>query len=122
MKKIFALALAVLTLALCFAGCGGPKGATLDDVKKAGKLVVATSPDFPPFESLEGGEVVGIEPEIMELICAELGVELEIVQMDFDSVLIGIQAAKYGCSPILTTTLHRSSLLRKAARSPARLT
>ena len=25
---------------------------TLDDVKKAGKLVVATSPDYPPFESI----------------------------------------------------------------------
>ena len=97
MKKIFALALAVLTLALCFAGCGGPKGATLDDVKKAGKLVVATSPDYPPFESIEGGEVVGIEIDIMKLICKELGVELEIAQMDFDSVLLGIQSAKYDC-------------------------
>ena len=29
------------------------------------------------FESLEGGKVVGIEVDIMELIAAELGVELE---------------------------------------------
>ncbi len=97
MKKIIALVLAVMMMATCFAACGGTKGATLADVKKAGKLVVATSPDFPPFESVEGGKVVGIEVDIMELICAELGVELEIVQMDFDSVLIGIQAAKYDC-------------------------
>ncbi|MBE6983262.1 MAG: transporter substrate-binding domain-containing protein [Ruminococcaceae bacterium] len=97
MKKIIALVLAVMMMALCFTGCG-PKGATLKDVQKAGKLVVATSPDFPPFESLEGGKVVGIEVDIMELICKELGVELEIVQMDFDSVLVGIQAAKYDCA------------------------
>lgn len=96
MKKIIALVLAVMMMALCFTGCG-PKGASLADVQKAGKLVVATSPDFPPFESLEGGKVVGIEVDIMELICKELGVELEIVQMDFDSVLVGIQAAKYDC-------------------------
>lgn len=97
MKKIIALILAVMMMATCFAACGGTKGATLADVKKAGKLVVATSPDFPPFESLEGNEVVGIEVDILELICDELGVELEIVQMDFDSVLVGIQAAKYDC-------------------------
>ena len=98
MKKIIALVLVMIMAAACLTACGGAKGATLADVQKAGKLTVATSPDFPPFESLEGGEVVGIEIDILNLICAELGVELEVVQMDFDSVLIGIQAAKYDCA------------------------
>ena len=98
MKKIIALVLALVMVAACLTACGGAKGATLKDVQKAGKLMVATSPDFPPFESLEGGKVVGIEVDILELIAKELGVELEIVQMDFDSVLIGIQAAKYDCA------------------------
>ena len=98
MKKIIALVLALVMIAACLTACGGAKGATLKDVQKAGKLTIATSPDFPPFESLEGNEVVGIEVDIMELICAELGVEAEFVQMDFDSVLVGIQAAKYDCA------------------------
>ena len=98
MKKIIALVLVMIMAAACLTACGGAKGATLADVQKAGKLTVATSPDFPPFESLEGGEVVGIEIDILNLICAELGVELEVVQMDFDSVLIGIQAAKNDCA------------------------
>ena len=96
MKKIFTLMLAVLMVATLFTGCS-PKGATLAEIKKAGKMVVATSPDFPPFESIEGGQVVGIEVDIMKLVCKELGVELEIVDMDFDSVLIGVQSAKYDC-------------------------
>ena len=96
MKKMIAMTLAVLMMALCLTACSA-KGPTLADVQKAGKLTVATSPDFPPFESLEGGKVVGIEVDIMELICKELGVELEIVQMDFDAVLVGIQTAKYDC-------------------------
>ena len=95
MKKLFALIL-VLVMCLGLAACGA-KGPTLADVQKAGKLVVATSPDFPPFENLEGGEVVGIEVEIMELICAELGVELELKQMNFDSVLPGVKSGKYDC-------------------------
>jgi len=96
MKKIIALALMAIMILCSFAGCGA-KGKTLAEVKEAGKLTVATSPDFPPFESIEGGEVVGIEVDIMNLIAKELGVELEIVQMDFDSVLLGVQSAKYDC-------------------------
>jgi len=98
MKKIIALILALVMACACLTACGGAKGATLKNVQKAGKLVIATSPDFPPFESLEGNEVVGIEVDIMNLICDKLGVEAEFVQMDFDSVLIGIQAAKYDCA------------------------
>ena len=96
MKKIIAIVLCVCTLLCSLTACG-KKGKTLAEVKEAGQLVVATSPDFPPFENLEGGEVVGIEVEIMKLVCQKLGVELKIVQMDFDSVLIGVQSAKYDC-------------------------
>ena len=96
MKKIIALALVAIMILCTFAGCGA-KGKTLAQVKEAGKLTVATSPDFPPFESLEGDKVVGIEVDILTLIAKELGVELEIVQMDFDSVLLGVQTAKYDC-------------------------
>ena len=113
MKKIIALVLALVMVCACLTACGGAKGATLKNVQKAGKLVIATSPDFPPFESLEGNEVVGIEPDIMKLICDKLGVEAEFVQMDFDSVLIGIQAAKYDCamSGITVTPAREKNML-----------
>ena len=96
MKKIIALILCLATLMCLFTACGA-KGKTLAEVKKAGKLTVATSPDFPPFESLEGNEVVGIEVDILNLIAKELGVELEIISMDFEAVLLGVQSAKYDC-------------------------
>jgi len=114
MKKILALILAVATLCCLLTACGA-KGKSLDEVKEAGKLVVATSPDFPPFESLEGKDkkVVGIEVDILEKICKELGVELDIVQMDFDSVLMGIQSAKYDCgmSGITVTEERKENML-----------
>ena len=103
-KKIAAVVLSVLMLACCLTACGG--GATLDSVKKAGKLTIATSPDFPPFEELQAdGSVTGIEIDILNLICEELGVTLDIKQMNFDSVLPGIQAGKYdvGVSGISVT-------------------
>lgn len=113
MKKIICVLIAALMLMTCLAGCGG-SGKTLADVQKAGKLTIATSPDFPPFESLgENGEVFGIEIDILNLICAELGVELEINQMDFESVLPGIQAGKYdvGVSGISVTPEREENTL-----------
>lgn len=94
MKKIIALVLALVMAAACLTACGG-SGVSLADVQKAGKLVIATSPDFPPFENLENGEVVGIEIDIMNLVCEKLGVELVIEQMDFESVIPGINAGKF---------------------------
>ena len=99
MKKLLSLILAASMLLACvlaFSSCG-KKGKTLDEVKAAGELVVATSPDFPPFENLENGEVVGIEVEILKEICKQLGVKLTLKQMDFDSVLPGVQACKFDC-------------------------
>ena len=96
LKKILALSLALILVVCCLTACGA-KGPTLADVQKAGKLVVATSPDFPPFENLEGGEVVGIEVDLMEMICEKLGVELVLEQINFDAVLTGVQSGKYDC-------------------------
>ena len=112
MKKIIAFLMAALMMALCLAGCG-PKGKNLAAVQEAGKLTVATSPDFAPFESLEGGKVVGIEVDIMEIVCQELGVQLEIIQMDFDSVLLAVQSAKYDCgmSGITVTADRQKNML-----------
>ena len=118
MKKMIAIALAVLMLCACLTACGGAaeeakKVATLDSVKSAGKLTIATSPDFPPFEELNAdGSVTGIEIDILNLICEKMGVELEIKQMDFDSVLPGVQAAKYdvGVSGISVTPAREKNV------------
>ena len=105
MKKILSLILCAalcFTLALSLTSCGYD-----------GKLVVATSPDFPPFENLVDGEVVGIEVEIMEKICDELNYELVFEQIIFDSVLPGIEAGKYDCgmSGITVTPERAESVL-----------
>ena len=118
MKKIIALTLAILMMAVCFTGCTGSDTtisvATLESVKAAGKLVMATSPDFPPFEELQSdGSIVGIEIDIMNLICEKMGVTLEIKTMNFDSVVPGIVAGKYdvGVSGISVTPDREKNVL-----------
>ena len=113
MKKLLAIVVSAILLLTCLAGCGSA-GASLAQVQKAGKLTIATSPDFPPFESLaEGGKVEGIEIDILNLICEKLGVELVINQMDFDSVLPAIAAGKYnvGVSGISVTEKRQKNAL-----------
>ena len=113
LKKVIALGLVFIMAMACLTACGGQK-LTVESVQKAGKLVIGTSPDFPPFESLSAdGKVEGIEIEIMELICQELGVELEIKQMDFDSVLPGVQTGKFnvGVSGISVTPEREKNTL-----------
>ncbi len=111
MKKLVSLILALALLCgacLAFTSCGA-KGKTLDEVKAAGELVVATSPDFEPFEFLEGTTVVGIEVDIMKLVCEELGVNLKLEQIAFDSVLPGVQAGNFDCGMSgITVTEERS--------------
>ena len=105
MKKFLCVLMTAVMMLALLSGCGA-SGKTLAQVQEAGKLTVASSPDFPPFESLgENGEVFGIEIDILNLICAELGVTLDIQQIDFDSVLPGVQAGKYdaGASGISVT-------------------
>lgn len=92
MKKIISLLLALTLL------CGAMFTlASCNKDKTEGTLTVATSPDFPPFENLENGEVVGIEIDIIKEICKELNYELKIEQIDFDSVIPGVQEGKYDC-------------------------
>lgn len=112
MKKFLAIVLAALLMLCCLTGCG-EKGKTLAEVKKAGVITMATSPDFPPFENLDGTEVVGIEVDVMKLVAKELGVELKIEQMDFDSVLPGVQAGKFdvGVSGISVTPAREKNTL-----------
>ena len=92
-KKIIALLLAVV-MVLAFAACGpeGTKGSSANDNDaNAGEtgeaLVMGTNAAFPPYEFVENGEIVGIDAEIAAAIAEKLGMELEIKDMAFDSLI-----------------------------------
>ena len=49
-----------------------------------GTLVMATNAEFPPYESLDGENVVGIDADIARAIADKLGMDLRIDNMEFD--------------------------------------
>ena len=93
MKKIIALALAVLMVACVFAGCSKKEANELNTVE-AGKLIMATNAAFPPYEFIEGNEIVGIDAEIAGAIAEKLGLELQIDDMEFDSIVESVKGGK----------------------------
>lgn len=59
-----------------------------------GKLTMATNATFPPYEYLEGNEITGIDAEIAAAIADKLGLELQIDDMEFDSITEAIKSGK----------------------------
>ncbi len=61
------------------------------DASKADKqLVVATNASFAPFEYKEGDKFAGIDMEIAAYIAEKLGLELVIMDMDFEAVVTSV--------------------------------
>ena len=114
MKKLFAVLL-TLAMVLSLAACGAkketpaekpaeapaetpaetpaePEAPALETIT-AGKLTVATSPDFAPYEFYAIAEdgtpsLAGFDMSLAQYIADYLGLELEVVPMDFDGVLM----------------------------------
>ena len=86
MKKLTAILLA-LTMILSLASFAAAEGIETID---PGKLTISTSPEYTD----DNGNIVGIEPDMMKLICEKIGLELVIDAMDFDSALLAAQQGK----------------------------
>ena len=110
MKKILAIILAAMMLVSVFAlaSCGDAKDAadtnnnaneTADGTNDGAaapkeKLIMATNASFPPYEFYENEVIVGIDAEIAAAIAEKLGMELEIQDMEFGSILGAVQSGK----------------------------
>lgn len=99
--KVVSVAL-VGAMGFAIAGCGSSaKKLTVEE----GKLIMATNAFFPPYEFYEGDRIVGIDQEIASEVATRLGLELEIQDIEFDSIVAGVQSGKYdiGCAGMTVT-------------------
>ena len=96
-KKVLSLLL-VTACVFSMAACGSKKddGAKSDSGDKAKKetLVMATNAEFPPYEFYEGDKVVGIDADIAAAVAEEMGMELKIEDMAFDSIIAAVTSGK----------------------------
>lgn len=100
MKKIVSFILVALMICTVFAGCGS----TSDSITiTEGKLTVATSPDFAPYEFYalnENGEptLAGFDMALAQYIADYMNLELEVIPMDFDGTISELGAKKVDLS------------------------
>lgn len=110
MKKIIHTIIAV-TAVLVLAACGSGSTSTSTDgssqtdqsdqlaaIKEAGVLKVATSADFAPFEfhTIVNGkdQIVGADIDMVNAIAEELGVKVELLDLEFNAVLTALNQGK----------------------------
>ena len=96
MKYSFGKLIVFILLITILAACGDNTASpTSNDSKDKKVLKMATSADFPPFESRDiKGEFIGFDIELAKIIAKELGYELEIEDMKFDGLVGALQAKR----------------------------
>jgi polar amino acid transport system substrate-binding protein len=95
-KKVIAIvgvACMAALLTAC-AGSGTKTETTAAEQKEAGKLVMVTNAEFPPYEYYDKNEIVGIDVDIARAIADKMGVELDVQDMAFDSLIPAVQSGK----------------------------
>ncbi len=89
----------------------------LGRIRNAGKLTVATSPYYAPQEFIDDAKegqarYVGADMELARLIAERMGVELEIVPMEFTEVLSTVAEGEYDLAiSALSFTSGRATML-----------
>jgi len=74
-----------------------PYTSPADVDRSNGTLIMATNAYFEPYEYYEGTTVVGIDPSMMQAVADKLGMELQIEDMEFDSIITAVQSGKASC-------------------------
>ena len=88
-----------LTIAVLFAvsavGTSVSADTTFDKIKKTGQVTVGTEAAFPPFEFVQDGKIVGYGKDMLDIIIADLGVELNQLDLPWQGILPGVLAGKF---------------------------
>ena len=88
-KKIIAAAMAALVTVMSLAGCGSTAANTT--TSSNGTLVVGTNAAFPPFEYVgDDGNPDGFDIALIKAIGDKIGMEVQIQDMEFDSLVSSI--------------------------------
>lgn len=100
-KKVSLLIMIILIGSILLMGCNSSDVPpySLEGVKNKGKIIMGTNADYPPNEfhiMVDGKDkIVGSDIEIGKYIANKLGVELEIKDMEFNSLLGGLSTGMF---------------------------
>ncbi len=102
MKKMLAMLLATVLCVMTFTGCGNDTTKNVDgttsvvdenssETENGKVLIVGTNAEFPPFEYVgDDGEIDGFDIALIKAIAAKMDMEVEVQNMEFDSLISAI--------------------------------
>ena len=76
-------------------GGNGETAAPTVPTVQEGILQVGSCLDYPPFESVEGGDEVGFDVDLTEEVASRLGLEVEWVRTDFDTIFTAVAGGQF---------------------------
>lgn len=85
---------------------------------------MATNAEFPPYESVDGETIVGVDVDMMQAVCDEIGMELKVENMEFDSIIAAVQSGKADvgvAGMTVTPTVRKTYPLHRAMQRRHRL-
>ena len=85
----------ILLAAMVLFAAASAQARTLDEIKKDGKIVMATEGAFPPFNLFKGPTLAGFEVDIGEALAKKLGVKVEWRALSFDALLAGLRQDRW---------------------------
>jgi polar amino acid transport system substrate-binding protein len=68
---------------------------SIDDIKKDGKIIIATEGQFAPFNYFQGAKLTGFEVEVAEAVAAKMGLKVEWKALSFDALLTGLRQDRW---------------------------
>jgi polar amino acid transport system substrate-binding protein len=101
--RVLVPAVALVMVAAACGGTGDDDGTTNGQSPEApafetiqeGMLIVASCLDYPPFESVEDGDEVGFDIDLTEAIAGKLGLEVEWLRIDFDTIFTAAAGSQF---------------------------
>ncbi len=68
---------------------------TFDEIKKDGKILIATEGQFAPFNFFNGTTLTGFEVDLAELVAKKMGVTIQWKTLGFDALLTGLRQDRW---------------------------
>ena len=95
MKLLPLLKSGILTLSTVFGLVSPADARSIEEIKKDGKIIIATEGQFAPFNYFQGAKLSGFEVEVAEAMVARMGLKLEWKALSFDALLTGLRQDRW---------------------------
>lgn len=90
--KIMKKLLLFVVLVIAFIACGKKEEKVEAVAEKV--YIIGTNAEYPPFESLQNGKIIGLDADIIEAVAEKLDIKYEWLDTTFDGLIPALQAKK----------------------------